>query len=37
MVTGGDILGTTFENELFDDHKILVPPRIKGKIKNIQI
>ncbi len=32
MVTGGDIIGTCFENNLFDEHRILIPPRIKGKI-----
>ena len=31
-MTGGDILGTCFENSLFDEHRILVPPRIKGKL-----
>jgi V-type H+-transporting ATPase subunit A len=31
-VTGGDILGTCFENSIFDEHRILVPPRIKGKL-----
>lgn len=32
IVTGGDILGSCFENSLFDEHRILVPPRLKGKI-----
>lgn len=32
MVTGGDILGSCFENNLFDDHKILLPPKARGKI-----
>ena len=35
MLTGGDILGTCFENNLFDEHRILVPPRAKGKVVSI--
>lgn len=35
MLTGGDILGTCFENNLFDEHKILLPPKAKGKIVEI--
>lgn len=27
MVSGGDVFGTCFENNLFDEHKILLPPR----------
>ena len=33
-VTGGDILGTVQETKHFE-HKILVPPNVKGKIKEI--
>jgi V-type H+-transporting ATPase subunit A len=25
-------LGTVFENNLFDEHRIMVPPRAKGKV-----
>lgn len=32
MVTGGDIIGTCFENNLFDEHRILIPPKGKGKV-----
>lgn len=32
MVSGGDIYGHVFENNLFDEHKILLPPRAKGKV-----
>lgn len=32
MVVGGDIIGSCFENNLFDEHRIMVPPRAKGKI-----
>lgn len=32
LVSGGDILGTCFENNLFDEHRIILPPKAKGKI-----
>ena len=32
LVSGGDIIGSCFENDLFSDHKILLPPKAKGKI-----
>jgi len=32
ILTGGDVLGSCFENSLFDEHRILVPPKIKGKL-----
>jgi V-type H+-transporting ATPase subunit A len=32
MVSGGLIYGHVFENNLFDEHKIMLPPRAKGKI-----
>ena len=35
MVTGGDHIGTVYENSLFKQHKILVPPKIRGRIKRI--
>lgn len=35
QVSGGDIIGTVYENEIFSDHKILVPPNVSGKIKTI--
>lgn len=31
-ITGGDIFGTVFENSLMQDHKILLPPRARGKV-----
>eukprot|EP00494_Astrolonche_serrata_P024572 UN24831 len=34
-ISGGDIIGSVFENKIFTDHKILVPPNINGKIKKI--
>ncbi|GMI34759.1 hypothetical protein TeGR_g5319, partial [Tetraparma gracilis] len=35
QVTGGDIIGTVYENEIVDSHKILCPPNIYGTIKRI--
>ena len=35
MVSGGDIIGVVYENEIFSDHKILVPPNVSGTIKSI--
>eukprot|EP01002_Notosolenus_urceolatus_P013875 NODE_488_length_2042_cov_164.180130_g385_i0.p1 GENE.NODE_488_length_2042_cov_164.180130_g385_i0~~NODE_488_length_2042_cov_164.180130_g385_i0.p1 ORF type:complete len:650 (+),score=240.90 NODE_488_length_2042_cov_164.180130_g385_i0:169-1950(+) len=35
VVSQGDVLGTVFENALLPLHKILVPPKIYGKIKEI--
>ena len=32
IVSGGDIIGTCFENNLFDQHHILLPPKAKGKV-----
>lgn len=32
LISGGDILGTCYENNLFDEHRILLPPLAKGKI-----
>ena len=37
MVTGGDIIGTCFESNLFNEHRILVPPKIKGKVNYVAI
>ncbi|KAH3668541.1 hypothetical protein OGAPHI_002295 [Ogataea philodendri] len=34
-ITGGDIFGSTFENSLLSDHKILLPPRARGTIVSI--
>ena len=32
LITGGDVLGTTYENDLFAEHRIMVPPNVYGKI-----
>lgn len=31
-ITGGDCFGTVFENSLFSEHRILLPPRARGTI-----
>ena len=36
LVSGGDVLGFTFENDLFNDHKIMMPPKLYGRITEIQ-
>jgi len=35
QVSGGDIIGTVYENQIFTDHKILTPPNISGKIESL--
>jgi len=34
-VTAGDVLGFVFENDLFAEHRIMVPPKIYGRIKEV--
>lgn len=34
-ITGGDIWGSVFENNLLADHKIMLPPRARGRITRI--
>ena len=34
-ITGGDVFGSVWENSLLSDHKILLPPRARGKITRI--
>jgi len=34
-ITGGDVFGTVFENSLFNEHKILLPPRARGTITRL--
>ena len=31
-LVGGDIIGTVKENDLFHDHKIMLPPKAKGRV-----
>ena len=35
IVTGGDVIGHVFENDLFHQHKILIPPRGRGRISEV--
>ena len=35
IISGGDIMGYCYENSLFSKHKIMVPPKGKGRIKEI--
>ena len=32
LVSGGDVIGSCFENNLFTEHKIILPPKAKGKV-----
>lgn len=32
MLVGGDIIGMVRENDLFSEHKILLPPKAKGRV-----
>lgn len=34
-IAGGDIIGTVFENEIIDSHKILCPPNVYGVVSKI--
>jgi V-type H+-transporting ATPase subunit A len=34
-VSGGDIIGVVYENQLIDSHKILVPPNVFGTVTKI--
>lgn len=34
-ITGGDIYGSVWENSLLNDHKIMLPPRLRGTITYI--
>ncbi|MCQ2965033.1 MAG: V-type ATPase subunit A [archaeon] len=36
VVQGGDVIGTVAENDLFKEHRILLPPGAKGKVVEAQ-
>ena len=36
LLTGGDIIGYVKENDLFYEHKIMLPPKAKGRVVEIQ-
>ena len=35
VVTGGDVIGTVYENEVMDEHKIMVPPQVAGTVVRV--
>ena len=35
LITGGDIFGTVYENELVTEHKIMCPPNVYGKVVKV--
>jgi V-type H+-transporting ATPase subunit A len=35
LIVGGDVIGTTFENDLFSEHRIMVSPKITGRLVEI--
>jgi V-type H+-transporting ATPase subunit A len=34
-ISGGDVLGNVYENEIIDNHKIMCPPNVYGTVKKI--
>ena len=36
ILTGGDVIGIVRENDLFCEHKIMLPPKAKGRLVEIQ-
>lgn len=32
LVTGGDVIGVVFENPLFKEHRVMVPPKAQGRV-----
>ncbi|MCQ2819549.1 MAG: V-type ATPase subunit A [archaeon] len=36
ILTGGDVIGTIRENDLFSQHRIMLPPKAKGRLVEIQ-
>lgn len=37
MLTSGDIFATVYENGLFPEHKIMVPPKAKGRVVKVAV
>ena len=35
LISGGDIFGHVFENEIISQHKIMCPPNVFGEVKKI--
>ena len=36
LISGGDMLGSVYENELFNEHRIMVAPNIRGRIISLE-
>lgn len=32
VVSGGDVYGTVFENNLFKEHRVMIPPKVRGRV-----
>lgn len=35
LIAAGDVIGTVFENDLFNEHRIMMPPKMQGRVKEI--
>jgi len=35
LITGGDMLGSVFENDLFSEHRIMCSPKIHGRVVEV--
>ena len=35
LLTGGDVIGSCFENDLFNEHRIIVPPKVYGRVVEV--
>ncbi len=35
LIVGGDMLGSCFENDLFNEHRIMVSPKITGRLVEV--
>lgn len=36
LLSGGDVIGSVYENDLFVSHKILLPPNAKGRLVGVE-
>lgn len=35
LISAGDVIGSVFENDLFNEHRIMMPPKTYGRVKEI--
>ena len=35
LISGGDVIGLVFENDLFNEHRIMLPPKSMGRVVEI--